>query len=93
MLRIRYVRAARKALESLPAKHKRQLFAKIESLRSDSNPPDSARLKGAGRDYSRADSGEYRIIYRVEADELLIAAVGSRNDDRIYRAFERSQKP
>jgi mRNA interferase RelE/StbE len=92
MLRIKFARAARKAIETFPAKHKRQLAAKISDLRLDPNPNDSIQLKGKVHEYRRADVGEYRIIYRVEGDELLIAAVGRRNDDAIYKEFERSKK-
>jgi mRNA interferase RelE/StbE len=92
MLRIRFARTARKAIERFPAKHKRQLAGKISDLRLDPNPHDSAQLKGKVREYRRADVGEYRVIYRVEGDELLIAAVGRRNDDAIYKEFERAKK-
>jgi len=91
MLRIRVSRVARKALETFPPKHARQVAAKIADLGRDPTPHDSAPLKGV-RDYRRAEIGEYRLIYKVDGDELLVAAVGRRNDDAIYREFERSQK-
>jgi mRNA interferase RelE/StbE len=37
----------------------------------------------------RTDSGEYRIIYRVEEDELHVALIGKRNDDEVYRLLRR----
>jgi mRNA interferase RelE/StbE len=49
-------------------------------------------LKGKLRPFLRVDIGEYRIVYRVEEDQLMIAAVGRRNDDAIYREFERAKK-
>ena len=49
-------------------------------------------MKGKSHHYRRVDIGEYRVIYRVEGEELLIAAAGRRNDDAIYREFERSKK-
>ena len=91
MLRISYSRAARKAMEGWPGKHGRQIARKIEELRSDPEPPDSRPLKGKLKPFLRVDAGEYRIIYRVEGEELLIAAVGRRNDDAIYREFERAR--
>jgi len=92
MLGIRFARAAQKALARLPAKHQRQVAAKIQELRTDPLPHDSALMKGKSHQYRRVDVGEYRGIYRVEAEELLIAAAGRRNDDAIYREFERSKK-
>ena len=90
MLGIRFARAAQKALARLPDEHKRQVAAKIQNLRTDPLPHDSAPMKG--KSYRRVDIGEYRVIYRVEGEELLIAAAGRRNDDAIYREFERSKK-
>jgi len=92
MLAIRFARAAQKALARLPDKHKRQVAAKIQNLRTDPLPRDSAPMKGKSHHYRRVDIGEYRVIYRVEREELLIAAAGRRNDDAIYREFERSKK-
>lgn len=92
MLRISYSRAARKAIGGWPGKHARQIARKIEELRSDPEPPDSRPLKGTLRPFLRVDAGEHRIVYRVEGEELLIAAVGRRNDDAIDREFGRVTK-
>ena len=45
-------------------------------------PHDSKEL--LGYPFSRADIGEYRIVYRVEGDILRVAFIGKRNDD-VYR--------
>lgn len=92
MLRISYSRSARKAIEERSGKHGRQIVEKIEDLRKDPYPHDSQHLKGKLKSFLRVDVGEYRIIYQANADELSIAAVGRRNDDAIYREFERSLK-
>ena len=47
-------------------------------------------MKGKSHHYRRVDIGEYTD--RVEREELLIAAAGRRNDDAIYREFERSKE-
>ena len=91
MLGIRFARAAQKALERLPAKHKRQVAATIQDLRTDPLPHDSVQMKGKAHQYRRVDIGEYRVIYRVEGQEVLIAAAGRRYDDAIYREFERAR--
>lgn len=41
--------------------------------------------------YRRVDVGEYRIIYAVEADTVKVAVIGKRNDDEVYRIFDRKQ--
>ncbi|MDX2223022.1 MAG: type II toxin-antitoxin system RelE/ParE family toxin [Rhodospirillaceae bacterium] len=89
MLDIDLSRDAAKTLDRLPPKHARQIAAKIMALRENPAPPDSLSLKGAAGAYRRADSGEYRIIYRVAQTTLIVAVIGKRNDDEVYRRLER----
>ncbi|HEV2602473.1 MAG TPA: type II toxin-antitoxin system RelE/ParE family toxin [Microvirga sp.] len=91
MLAIELTKAAQKALQSVPPKHARQLAEKLMALRSDPEPHDSAMMKGSALPYRRVDVGEYRIIYRVEGEAVLVALIGPRNDDAVYRAFKRLQ--
>ena len=70
-------------MRDLPAKHFRQIALKIFDLLKNPNPADSKSL--TGYPYMRADSGEYRIIYRVESDTLKVILVGKRNDSEVYR--------
>ena len=76
-------------IEKMLPKHAKQVLLKILALCSNPSPPDSLRLKGSPEGYSRADSGEYRIIYRIEDDKLHIHLIGKRNDDEVYRQFSR----
>lgn len=89
MLEADLSRASLKFLQSIPAKHARQLAGKIIALQADPAPPDSLQLKGKAQLWRRTDSGEYRIIYRTDGDILRVAAIGKRNDGRVYRDFER----
>lgn len=92
MLTIDVSRRAEKFLRGLPAKHARQLAIKLQQLRIEPEPHDSAVLKGGSVPYRRADAGEYRIICRVEADVLQVVLVGKRNDDEAYRLLRRLQQ-
>ena len=74
-----------KFIQKMQPKHARQVLLKIIALCRDPDPPDSIRLKGSPEFYRRADSGEYRIIYRVEGDSLEVHLIGKRNDDEVYR--------
>jgi mRNA interferase RelE/StbE len=78
-------------IEKMQPKHTRQVLLKILALCKESEPPDSMRLKGSAENYRRADSGEYRIIYRVKEDILEIHTIGKRNDDEVYRRFSRKE--
>lgn len=74
-------------LEHLPRKHSAQIARKLVLLLADPYPSDSKLLKGI--DMHRADSGEYRIIYRVEKDLLRVYLIGKRNDNDVYRRLDR----
>jgi len=45
-------------------------------------------LKGHLRDYGRIRSGEYRIIFTIEDNNLKIVLVGKRNDAEIYKILK-----
>ena len=81
---------AKKFIELLPPKHKRQIKDRILSMQDDPMPKDSKKLLGYEK-YSRIDIGEYRIIYRYECkkDLITIVLIGKRNDNEIYRIAKR----
>jgi mRNA interferase RelE/StbE len=82
---------AKKFIDSLPPKHKKQVKNRILSLQEKPTPHDAKRLVGY-ENYIRVDIGEYRIIYRYEKEEglIVIVLVGRRNDDHIYRIAKRN---
>ena len=59
------------------------------ALRTDPHPHDSIVLKGGASLYRRTDIGEYRVVYRTNADVLEIVVVGKRNDDDVYKMLRR----
>jgi mRNA interferase RelE/StbE len=62
---------------------RRRIIDRIERLASDPRPPGSEKLTGS--EHYRVRQGQYRIIYSVEDDILLIeiVKVGHRRD--VYR--------
>ena len=82
---------AKKFIEKLPPKHKRQIKDRIKLLQDEPEPHDAKKLLGY-EDYVRVDMGEYRIIYRYEQenDLVIIVLVGKRDDDQIYRLAKRT---
>ena len=77
-------------LKGLQPKIAAQIAKKVLALNVDPLPSDSKELAGyAG--YYRVDSGEYRIVYRFDADEDLIVVIliGKRNDDEVYKQLKR----
>ena len=59
------------------------------ALLNDSKPHDSRILKGSRDVNRRIDIGEYRVVYRVEDDDLLILVAAKRNDDDVYKLLGR----
>ncbi|NJO42578.1 MAG: type II toxin-antitoxin system RelE/ParE family toxin [Cyanobacteria bacterium CRU_2_1] len=81
---IEFLPTAQKELASLPKQMQQRVAAKLEQLKADPYIPGVKALKnGGGR--LRLRIGNYRIIYRIEPDRLviLVVKVGHRRD--VYR--------
>ena len=88
-MKILLSRRAEKVLRKLHPKIYRQVQEKIVRLAHEGlKSADIKPLKGF-HGLWRADSGEYRIIFRIDGDALMISLIGKRNDDEIYRELER----
>jgi mRNA interferase RelE/StbE len=76
--------AALKSLKSLPQNLKKRIDAKILALGKNPRPADAKFLHGQ-QALLRVRVGDYRIIYKIKDDRLLvlIVRVGHRKD--IYR--------
>ena len=77
-------------LFSLQAKQFKQIAGAIFMLMNDPFPNDSKILKGYPG-FRRKDVGEYRIIYGVKENLVIIDVIDKRNDGSIYKRFERKR--
>ena len=59
-------------MEDFPAKHQKQIKKKILSLKENAFPHDSKLMKGTDGKLYRVDQGEYRIVYALEKETVLI---------------------
>ena len=78
---IRIKKSARKELEAVASKADRlRIIHRIESLADDPRPVGSRKL--SGRERYRIRQGQYRILYTIENDVLIIQVVkiGHRKD-------------
>lgn len=77
-------------LKGLQPKIAAQIAKKVLALNIDPLPSDTKELAGYSG-YYRIDSGEYRIVYRFDADADLVVVilVGKRNDDEVYKQLKR----
>ena len=86
---IEYLEEAEQELKKLPKKHIEQVLKKIDLLESFETATGVKKLQGT-REYPlyRIRSGDYRIIFTVEADRVvvLIVRIGHRKD--IYKKLK-----
>ena len=75
--------SAAKELETLPAKDRKRVAAKLRRLASEARPPGSEKL--SGQENYRLRQGDYRLVYSVDDDEsvVVIVKIGHRRD--VYR--------
>jgi mRNA interferase RelE/StbE len=80
---IDYLPAARKAIEKLPRRLQQRIIERIGTL--SSNPRPTGCVKLTGQDAYRIRIGDYRVIYTIEDDKLIVLVidVGHRRD--VYR--------
>ncbi|HEX8612684.1 MAG TPA: type II toxin-antitoxin system RelE/ParE family toxin [Telluria sp.] len=91
MLKLAITNAADKFLAALQAKQYKQVGSAILGLLRNPEPHDSKQLNGAKNGERRVDVGEYRIVYAVVVDTVEILVIGKRNDDEVYKMWERSR--
>jgi mRNA interferase RelE/StbE len=82
--RIDVKRSAAKALKSIPKRDRKRIANKIDSLSEDLPSPDTTKMKG-NNPFHKVRVGNYRIIYEIQNDILviLIVKIGHRKD--VYR--------
>ena len=82
--RIKFQRSAAKALKKIPKPNRKRIGKKIDSLAENLPSQDTTKMKG-NNPFHKVRVGDYRIIYEIQDDVLviLIVKVGHRKD--IYR--------
>jgi len=82
--RIAVKKSAAKALKKIPKADRKRIIDKIDSLIE--NPPnqDTTKMKG-NNPFHKIRTGDYRIIYEIQEDVLviLVVKIGHRKD--VYR--------
>lgn len=81
------LREPEKLLAKLPRDVRQRLGKAIDKLETEPHPPDSERL--TGYDLYRLRVGDWRIIYRLEADKLIVLVVGVGARGSVYRRLNR----
>lgn len=80
---LEFKRSVARDVEGIPKRDLRRILDRIEALRDDPRPPGCVKL--SGQEYYRVRQGNYRIVYEIIDDRLVVVviAVGHRRD--VYR--------
>lgn len=81
---VRLKPSAERALRKLPRESQRRVASRLDGLDGDPRPAGCEKLAGDDRLY-RVRVGDYRIVYQISNDVLvvLVVAIGHRSD--VYR--------
>ena len=83
MYEIIFRNPAKRFLKSLPKDHQKRILEKIERLRN--NPRIGKPLTGNLRGLWRLKQDNYRIIYKIKDQELIVYVMGIGDRDKIYK--------
>ncbi len=82
--KIEFLKSAKKELSKLPRNIQERIRNKLEILKANPYPTDAKQLKnGEGR--LRIRIGDYRLIYRVENNILIILVIKIGHRSKIYK--------
>jgi mRNA interferase RelE/StbE len=76
-------RSAAKELESVPCKDRQRIIRRISALADDPRPEGSEKLSGDEK--YRIRQGDYRILYSIEDDVLVVTVVRVGHRREVYR--------
>jgi mRNA interferase RelE/StbE len=82
--RVEFSRAADRQFRGLPRRVQARLKSRIDALAADPRPPGATRLSGAD-DLYRIRAGDYRVIYAVQDEVLLVLVVRVGHRREVYR--------
>jgi mRNA interferase RelE/StbE len=82
--KIVFARSARKEIQAISATIAERILKKIELLASNPRPSESKKLRGHSNLW-RIRVGEYRVIYSIEDDNLVIDVSIVRHRNEAYR--------
>lgn len=82
--KIEFKPAALRSFSSLPKPIKKQIAKKIDVLANNPRPPGVKKLSGSESRY-RIRSGEYRVVYEIRDNLLLILVVRIGHRREVYR--------
>ncbi len=86
--RVELKKSVQKDFASIPKKDLQRIILVIEALADDPRPPQSKKLSGL--EQYRLRQGNYRILYSIKDDLLIVFVVAVGHRKEIYRQERRS---
>jgi len=83
--RITLAPSAARQLRKLDPQVRRRIQAALELLCAEPRPPTATQLVGGSGEW-RVRTGDYRIVYEIEDDQLLVLVVRIGHRREVYRA-------
>lgn len=83
--RIEFDRRVKKDFRSITPQDAKQIKDSIAELAENPRPFDCKKLKGKNNDYFRIRVGNYRVIYTIEDQVLLIVIIRVGHRKEIYK--------
>lgn len=80
---VRIKRSAAKELEAVPLKDRKRIVRRIEGLAAEPRPSGCEKL--SGEEKYRLRQGNYRILYEIIDQELIVTVVKIGNRRDVYR--------
>lgn len=77
--------SAEKFLEKVPKRDRLKIIERIDALEQDPLPSGSIKLQGYKEALYRIRSGDYRVIYSIKKDILVILIVEIGHRREVYR--------
>jgi mRNA interferase RelE/StbE len=83
--RVEFSRSAEREFDQLPQQVSARVSSRINSLAVNPRPPGVLKLAGRTTDLYRIRVGNYRVIYAIKDDVLLVLVVSIGHRKEIYR--------
>lgn len=77
--------SAEKSLAKIPKNDRVKILEKIDALEQDPMPLGSIKLKGYKEALYRIRSGDYRVVYSIKQDVLVILIIEIGHRREVYR--------
>jgi mRNA interferase RelE/StbE len=82
--RVEFSTAAERQFKGLPRSVQARVTSRVDRLAEDPRPPGSKRLSGS-QDLYRIRIGDYRVIYAIEHEVLLVLVLKIGHRREVYR--------